>query len=262
MDDFYSGISAKMEWSVCYHVHGVKKVERLQKIIAQAGVASRRKSEEYITSGRVKVNGETITSLGFKADSTADRIEVDGQAIAKEKPVYILFHKPKGVITSVDDPQGRKIVTDFIKGVKERVYPIGRLDYDTEGLLLLTNDGELANKLLHPSHEIVKTYWATVEGIPSEEDLNRLAVGILLEDGMTAPAQVYILEFRVEKNEAIIEIIIHEGRNRQVRRMCDAVGHPVKSLRRVKFGFLTLKGVSRGKFRHLKSDEVQRLKGK
>jgi 23S rRNA pseudouridine2605 synthase len=240
----------------------VTKVERLQKLLAQAGVASRRKCEEYITSGRVKVNGKTVTTLGFKADPATDQIEVDGQAIAKENQVYILFHKPKGVITSVEDPHGRKVVTDFLKGVKERVYPIGRLDYDTEGLLLLTNDGELANKLLHPSHEFEKTYWATVEGIPSEEDLNRLAIGILLEDGITAPAQVYVLEFRVEKQETVIELIIHEGRNRQVRRMCDAIGHPVKSLRRVKFGFLTLKGVARGRFRHLKSDEIQRLKGR
>jgi 23S rRNA pseudouridine2605 synthase len=240
----------------------VTKVERLQKLLAQAGVASRRKCEEYITSGRVKVNGKTVTTLGFKADPATDQIEVDGRAIAKENQVYILFHKPKGVITSVEDPHGRKVVTDFLKGVKERVYPIGRLDYDTEGLLLLTNDGELANKLLHPSHEFEKTYWATVEGIPSEEDLNRLAIGILLEDGITAPAQVYVLEFRVEKQETVIELIIHEGRNRQVRRMCDAIGHPVKSLRRVKFGFLTLKGVARGRFRHLKSDEIQRLKGR
>lgn len=235
-------------------------MERLQKVLAQAGIASRRKSEEVITSGRVKVNGETVVELGRKVDPDTDRIEVDGRAIKAEDKVYILFHKPKGVITSVEDPQGRKVVTDYIKGVKERLYPVGRLDYDTEGLLLLMNDGELANRLLHPSQEFKKTYWATVEGVPSEDDLNRLAVGVMLEDGVTAPAEVYALEFRPQKNESLIELIIHEGRNRQVRRMCEAVGHPVKSLRRIQFGFLTLKGVPRGKYRHLKPDEVARLK--
>jgi 23S rRNA pseudouridine2605 synthase len=237
-------------------------MERLQKILAQAGVASRRKCEEYITNGRVKINGEVVTELGTKADPEKDQIEVDGKPIHQEKKVYILFHKPKGVITSVEDPQGRKIVTDFIKGVKERIYPVGRLDYETEGLLLLTNDGEWTNKLIHPSHKIRKTYWATVEGIPTEDKLNKLAAGILLDDGLTAPAEVYVLEFRKEKKETLIEIIIHEGRNRQVRRMCETIGHPVKSLRRIKFDFLTLQGVARGKFRHLREDEVRRLGGR
>jgi 23S rRNA pseudouridine2605 synthase len=240
----------------------VNKVERLQKLLAQSGVASRRKCEEYITTGRVRVNGETVTTLGFKADLDRDTIEVDGQAISKEKLVYLLLHKPKGVITSVEDPQGRKVVTDFVREIKERVYPIGRLDYDTEGLLLLTNDGELSNKLLHPSHEFKKTYWATVKGIPSKEDIHRLATGVQLEDGITAPAEVKVLEARTDKNEALIELVIHEGRNRQVRRMCEAIDHPVKELRRIRFGFLTLKGVSKGKYRHLTTEEVQRLKGR
>lgn len=236
------------------------EMERLQKVLAQAGVASRRKCEELISAGKVTVNGSVITTLGVKVNPDKDKIEVEGRPIAKESLVYILFHKPKGVITSVEDPQGRKTVTDFLKGVKERVFPVGRLDYDTEGLLLLTNDGDLMHRLLHPSHHVEKTYWATVEGKPSDDRITQLAVGIKLEDGMTAPAKVHVLEYRREQNETVIELIIHEGRNRQVRRMCEAISHPVKKLRRMKFGFLTLKGVARGKFRFLKPYEIEELK--
>jgi 23S rRNA pseudouridine2605 synthase len=239
----------------------VNRVERLQKVLAQAGIASRRKCEELIQSGRVKVNGEVITALGHKADPLQDQIEVDGQSIVRENYVYLLFHKPKGVITSVEDPRGRKVVMDYIHGIQERVYPIGRLDYDTEGLLLLTNDGELTYKLLHPSHEFDKTYHATVKGVPSPEKLERLANGIMLKDGMTAPAEVKLLDVLSYGRESVIEITIHEGRNRQVRRMCDAIGHKVSYLKRVKFGFLTLKGVERGAFRRLSAEEVQNLKG-
>lgn len=240
----------------------VNRVERLQKVLAQAGIASRRKSEEMIRSGRVKVNGEVITTLGHKADPSKDRIEVDGHSIAKETYVYLLFHKPKGVITSVEDPRGRKVVMDYIHGIHERVYPIGRLDYDTEGLLLLTNDGELTYKLLHPSHEFDKTYHATVQGVPTKEKLEQLASGVMLKDGMTAPAKVRLLETLSHGKESVIELIIHEGQNRQVRRMCDAIRHKVTYLKRVKFGFLTLKGVEQGEFRHLTAEEVQMLKGK
>ncbi|MCK9905625.1 rRNA pseudouridine synthase, partial [Frankia sp. Cpl3] len=173
---------------------------------------------------------------------------------------YILLYKPTGVITSLSDPQGRQVVTDLLTGVKERVYPVGRLDYDTSGLLLLTNDGELANRLAHPSFEIDKVYRARVKGIPTPAKIKQLAAGILLDDGMTAPGEAQLLEVDQAKNQALIQLTIHEGRNRQVRRMCEAVGHPVITLARIQVGFLTLHGVKPGKFRHLTAAEVNRLK--
>ncbi|WP_308639100.1 pseudouridine synthase [Paenibacillus silvisoli] len=235
-------------------------MERLQKILAQAGVASRRKCEELILSGQVQVNDETVTTLGVKADPAVDVITVKGRRIQSESKLYLMLHKPKGVITSASDPQGRKIVSDYLPGIKERVYPVGRLDYDTEGLLLLTNDGEFANLLTHPSHHVPKTYWATVKGIPHGSALERLQQGILLEDGMTAPAEVEYHDVDTEKNQATITITIYEGRNRQVRRMFDAINHPVQLLRRVRFGELGLHGLARGKFRHLTPKEVQELR--
>ncbi|RAP76431.1 pseudouridine synthase [Paenibacillus montanisoli] len=235
-------------------------MERLQKILAQAGVASRRKCEELILAGKVQVNDETVTTLGVKADPAVDVITVNGRRIQSESKLYLMLHKPKGVITSANDPQGRKIVSDYLPGIKERVYPVGRLDYDTEGLLLLTNDGEFANLLTHPSHHVPKTYWATVKGIPHGTALERLQQGILLEDGMTAPAEVEYHDVDTEKNQATITITIYEGRNRQVRRMFDAINHPVLLLRRVRFGELGLHGLARGKFRHLTPKEVQELR--
>ncbi|HMM21323.1 MAG TPA: pseudouridine synthase [Selenomonadales bacterium] len=234
--------------------------ERLQKIISEAGVASRRKAEELITGGRVTVNGKVVSALGTKVVRGRDTIAVDGKPLGIVKKFYILFHKPKGVITSLHDPEGRKTVADYIADIPARLYPVGRLDYATEGLLLLTNDGELTNALLHPSQEIAKTYWAEVAGIPAEEKLDLLRAGIRLDDGPTAPARVRILDRDEDKNRAQLEIIIHEGRNRQVRRMCEAIGHPVNKLKRVKFAFLTLEGVRRGKYRHLEREEVTRLK--
>ncbi|HEX7057590.1 MAG TPA: pseudouridine synthase [Bacilli bacterium] len=234
-------------------------MERLQKVMAQAGIASRRKCEEMITAGRVTVNGETVTALGSKVDPAADEIRVDGRLLDKEKFVYYMFHKPKGVITSMSDPQGRKTVSDYIRGVKERVFPVGRLDYDTEGLLLLTNDGELANRLLHPSRHVKKTYIATVEGIPHGDKLEKLANGIKLQDGMTKPAEVEYRDVNLEKNQATIIISITEGRNRQVRRMFEAIGHPVRLLKRVGFGPLLLEGVPRGKYRKLTPEEIAGL---
>ena len=234
-------------------------MERLQKILAQAGVASRRKCEELILSGQVEVNGEKVTTLGAKADPAADDIRVGGKPIKKESKLYYMLHKPKGVITSAKDPQGRKVVADYLPGVKERVYPVGRLDYDTEGLLLLTNDGEFANMLTHPSHHVPKTYHATVKGVPHGTALEKLAKGIQLEDGMTAPAEVDYHDVDPDSKQATISITIHEGRNRQVRRMFEAIGHPVTRLRRVKFGDLTLHGLPRGKFRPLHPKEVQSL---
>lgn len=234
-------------------------VERLQKILANAGIASRRKCEELITAGKVTVNGEVRKELGFKANPAADVIAVDGRPIQQEKKLYLLFYKPKGVITSVTDPKGRTVVSDFIKGVKERVYPVGRLDYDTEGLLLLTNDGELAHKLTHPKHHVAKTYHATVERVPHGSALEKLKKGIKLEDGITAPAEVEYYDVDPAGKFATVSITIREGRNRQVRRMFEAIHHPVVRLKRISFGGLSLGGLQRGKHRALTAAEVQML---
>lgn len=234
-------------------------MERLQKILAQAGIASRRKCEEIILAGRVEVNDVTVTELGIKVDPDTDYIKVDGRAIRAEKKVYLLLHKPKGVITSANDPEGRKIVGEFLKGIKERVVPVGRLDYDTEGLLLLSNDGEFVNLLTHPKHHVPKTYHATVKGVPHGNLLEKLKNGIMLEDGITAPAEVEYVDVDPDHKQSIISITIHEGRNRQVRRMFDAISYPLNRLRRVQFGDLTLHGVPRGKYRHLTNKEVEEL---
>ncbi|WP_055107733.1 pseudouridine synthase [Paenibacillus ihumii] len=234
-------------------------MERLQKILAAAGVASRRKCEELIVSGQVQVNGETVTALGTKADPAVDVITVNGKTIGTEKKVYIMFNKPKGVITSASDPQGRKIVTDYLKGISERLYPVGRLDYDTEGLLLLTNDGDFAHLLTHPKHHVPKTYLATVKGVPHGTELDKLKEGIMLEDGMTAPAEVEYYDVDPGGKQSVISITIHEGRNRQVRRMFEAIHHPVVKLKRISFGDLYLDNLKRGLFRHLTKEEVEGL---
>ncbi|WP_338551768.1 pseudouridine synthase [Paenibacillus sp. KS-LC4] len=235
-------------------------MERLQKILAQAGIASRRKCEEMILAGVVEVNGEKVTELGVKADPAVDVILVNGKPIRNEKKVYVMLNKPKGVITSASDPQGRKIVSDYLPGIRERVYPVGRLDYDTEGLLLLTNDGEFANLLTHPSHHVPKTYYATVKGVPHGTLLDQLKKGVKLEDGMTAPAEVEYQDVNTEENTSTVRITIYEGRNRQVRRMFEAINHPVVRLRRVKFGELGLNNLARGQFRHLTPVEVKELR--
>lgn len=237
----------------------VNILERLQKVLAQAGVASRRKCEELILSGAVEVNDEKVTTLGTKVDPAVDIITVNGKKIRSEKKVYLILNKPKGVITSAHDPQGRKVVSDYLPGIKERVYPVGRLDYDTEGLLLLTNDGEFANLLTHPSNHVPKTYLATVRGVPHGSALEQLQKGIKLEDGMTAPAEVEYEDVKLESKEATIRITIHEGRNRQVRRMFEAIGHKVTRLKRVRFGEMVLESLPRGKFRHLEDYEVKAL---
>lgn len=235
-------------------------MERLQKVLAQAGVASRRRCEELIVQGSVEVNGKPVRELGTKVDPERDRIVVNGKPVKLERHVYLILNKPTGVITSLSDPQGRRVVTDLLKGIKERVYPVGRLDYDTSGLLLLTNDGELANRLAHPSYEIDKVYRAWVKGVPSPDKVKRLATGVRLEDGMTSPGQARLLKASPDKQKAWIELTIHEGRNRQVRRMCEAIGHPVLTLERVRLGFLTLEGLSPGEYRPLTSEEVEKLK--
>ncbi|MFL6561165.1 MAG: 23S rRNA pseudouridine(2605) synthase RluB [Bacillus sp. (in: firmicutes)] len=234
-------------------------MERLQKVIARAGIASRRKSEDLINEGRVKFNGKVVTELGLKV-SSSDKVEVNEIQIEKEEPVYFLLYKPRGVISSVNDEKGRKVVTDFFPHLKERIYPVGRLDYDTSGLLVLTNDGEFANLLMHPKSEIDKVYVAKIKGIPSKENLRKLEKGIRLEDGKTAPARVKLLSADNKKQSAIVEITIHEGRNRQVRRMFEAIGHDVLKLKRERYAFLTLNGLKTGDAREITPHEVKQLR--
>ncbi len=233
--------------------------ERLQKIIAQAGIASRREAEKIITDGRVAVNGEVVTELGTKADAGTDRITVDGKPIIVEgRKRYILLYKPVGYMTTMKDPGGRPIVIDLLKDINERVYPVGRLDYNTEGLLLLTNDGALANRLAHPSHEVDKGYLVRVRGQASPSQIKHLQLGVKLEDGMTAPAQVEL--FKESEQNCWISITIHEGRYRQVRRMCEAVGLTVVRLKRSRYGSLEIGELKPGQYRELTPVEVERLK--
>lgn len=233
--------------------------ERLQKVLAAAGIASRREAEKYILAGRVSVNGKKITELGTKVNEKAF-ILVDGKPLKREKKKYFLFYKPRGVVTTMSDPQNRRTVKDYFEQVTERVFPVGRLDYNTEGLLLVTNDGELAQALTHPSREVLKTYRVAVPGIVPQEQLDKLRIGIKLEDGLTSPALVTLLEYDHEKNMTWFDISIHEGRNRQVRRMCDFIGFPVRRLKRIQFGKLTLGGLSSGKYRELNESEIENLK--
>lgn len=233
--------------------------ERLQKILAAAGIASRREAEKIITAGRVRVNGKIVTELGSKYDPSSVKISVDGNPIKAETKVYYMFYKPRGVVTTMSDPQNRRSIADFVQDLGERVFPVGRLDYNTEGLLLLTNDGALAQALMHPSHEVNKTYLVKVPGIVPQEKLDMLRVGVKLEDGMTAPAVVNLRSYEHEHNFTLFDITIHEGRNRQVRRMCDAIGYPVRDLKRVKMGPITLSNIGRGKFRELTDGELAAL---
>ena len=233
--------------------------ERLQKVISQAGIASRRHAETMISAGRVAVNGKTVTELGTKVSAT-DVVSIDGKPLFGEKLIYVLLYKPKGFITTMSDPQGRKTVADLVENIPQRIYPVGRLDYATEGLLILTNDGELTHGLTHPSKQIVKCYRAKVLGMPDDEKISKLRNGIKLTDGVTAPAQVEFIGYDEERDLSLLEISIHEGKNRQIRRMCEAIGHPVKSLKRIKYAFLDLEGLRRGQWRHLSVNEVNRLK--
>jgi len=230
----------------------------LAKYLAEAGVASRRKAEELIMQGRVKINGLVVKEKGCTINPDVDRVEFDGRIISREEKVYILLNKPAGYISSVFDPQGRPTVMELLKDIKLRVYPVGRLDFDTEGLLLLSNDGDFTNLMIHPRYEINKTYQALVKGKPDKKSLQILQEGIQLEDGITAPARVNIL--KTFQDRTLLEIEIHEGRKRQVKRMCLAVGHPVISLKRTTFGSLKLQGVAPGKYRFLTPSEVNRLK--
>lgn len=226
--------------------------ERLQKILAQAGLGSRRTAEDLIADGRVTVNGEVAT-LGTRADPETDAIEVDGALIGvKQGLVHYLLNKPTGVVTTASDPQGRPTVVEIVPP-EPRVYPVGRLDADTEGLLILTNDGDLAHRLTHPSFGVDKEYLADVEGQPTRGAVRRLREGVALDDGPTAPAKVSLV------GDHTLRITIHEGRNRQVRRMCDAVGHPVRRLVRVRIGSLSDRRLAPGEWRELTQDELRAL---
>jgi 23S rRNA pseudouridine2605 synthase len=226
--------------------------ERLQKVLARVGIGSRRKCEELIDSGAVTVNGE-VAVLGRRVDAEHDLVEIDGAAVGvRPGLVYLLLNKPKGVISTASDPHGRPTVVDLV-GSEERVFPVGRLDGETEGLLLLTNDGELTHRLTHPSFGVDKEYLAQVKGKPSRGALRSLREGVTLDDGPTAPAQASLVA------PDLIKIVIHEGRNRQVRRMCEAVGHPVVRLVRTRIGPLRDTALGVGEWRHLEVDEVHEL---
>jgi len=245
---------------------------RLQKILSQAGVASRRAAETLMAEGRVSVNGVTVREMGTKADPAVDEIRVDGRRVrSAERRRYILLHKPAGYITTRTDPQRRPTVVDLLRGVRDYVYPVGRLDYDTEGLLLLTNDGDLAARLTHPRHGVERTYEARVAGVPDEHALDRLRRGIPLDGRRTRPADVVLVtqgrrgpadagRHDRQTGAALLRITIREGRNRQVRRMCEAVGHPVRALRRVRIGPISDRVLKPGQWRELTAREIEALR--
>jgi 23S rRNA pseudouridine2605 synthase len=236
-------------------------MERLQKILSQAGIASRRASEQMMLDGRVTVNGATVRELGSKADPARDDIRVDGSRVKMaERHRYILLNKPRGYVTTRSDPERRKTVLDLLRGVKEYVYPVGRLDYESEGLLLLMNDGDLAARLTHPSHGVVRVYEATVLGIPDAHDLDRLQRGMVIEGRRMRASEVAMLPMKRDAAGATLVITLREGRNRQVRNMCDAIGHPVDRLKRVAIGPLRDARLKVGYWRDLSDAEVERLR--
>lgn len=231
--------------------------ERLQKILAAAGLCSRRQAEKLILAGRVKVDGQIVQELGIKADSTQQQILFDGKPLPKPTLVCYLLNKPRGYVTTMRDPQGRPIVSSLMKGVKERVFPVGRLDLDTEGALLMTNDGDLSQRILHPSNEIKKTYEAKVNGRPSKKKLAELEKGIMLDGKKTWPARLRIL--KSHGHNTTMQVVIHEGRKRQVRLMFAAIGHPVIELKRTAYGKLVLGDLRVGCFRKLPPKELKKV---
>ena len=236
---------------------------RLQKLLSAAGVASRRAAERLIADGRVTVNGRTVRGAGARADPAGDDVRVDGRRVARQvRRRYVVLHKPRGYVTTRSDPHGRRTVLDLIPGVREYVYPVGRLDYDSEGLLLLTNDGALAALLTHPRHGVARVYEATVRGVPTGARLRRLAFGVEIDGRPTAPAEVRMLRRGAagRNDQALVRIVIREGRNRQVRRMFDAIGHPVRRLRRTRLGPIDLRGLRPGAARELTPAEVGALR--
>ena len=232
---------------------------RLQKYMANSGIASRRKCEEYILQGKVKVNGEVVTELGTKVIPSKDKIEFDGKKLEiQEKNIYILLNKPIGYVTTTKDQFGRDDVLDLVK-TKERIVPVGRLDMYTSGALILTNDGDFVYKVTHPKHEINKTYTVTIKGIVTKEEVLKLQKGVDIGDYITKPAKVKILKTDEEKQISRLEIVIHEGKNRQVRRMCEALGRKVLALHRTKIGEITVKDIELGKWRYLRKEEINKL---
>lgn len=232
-------------------------MERLQKIIAESGIASRRKAEELITKGKVMVNGKIITELGTKANYSDD-ILVDGKKIEKEEKEYYIFNKPREVITSTSDDKNRRVVTDYFNSNK-RLYPVGRLDYDTTGLIIVTNDGELSNLIMHPKSEIEKVYVAKIDGIIKGTDINKLKNGIVLDGVKCVPKRVKLKSFSKKTNSSIVEIIITEGKNHEVKRLFESIGFRVDKLKRERIAFLTLGNLQSGEYRKLNKKEVHQL---
>ncbi len=235
-------------------------LERLQKVLASCGVASRRKCEEIISSGRVKVNGEVVTELGTKV-SKKDVIELDGKMLIREELVYYVLNKPTGYLTTLSDPKGRRTILDLLdqETKKIRIFPIGRLDYDTSGVLLLTNDGELSYRLTKSSKNVEKTYQARVDGIITQEAATSLIKGVMIDGIMTKRAKLEVVSLDRENKSSLIKLTISEGRNRQVRKMCEAVGFPVKKLKRVEFAGISIEGLGVGDYRPLKPHEIKKL---
>ena len=232
---------------------------RLQKYLAICGVASRRTSEKYILDGRVAVNGNIISEMGIQVDETKDIVTVDGIRILPEtEKHYIAYNKPVGEVTTVSDPEGRATVMDKFADYPVRLFPVGRLDYDSEGLLLLTNDGDMMNRVLHPSHEVIKTYWTKISSHVTKEEISALRKGVMIDGKLTSPASVRLI--RENTFDTVLLISIHEGRNRQVRKMAEAIGHKVISLRRVGFGPVLLGNLPTGMWRPLSRDEIEKLK--
>ena len=240
-------------------------MERLHKFLSRCGVASRREAESLILQGRVTVNGQVVQELGTRIQPGRDRVEVDGIPVKPQPFTYIVLNKPPGFVTTVEDREGRPTVMALLKGLKTRVYPVGRLDMESEGLLLLTNDGELAFRLMHPRYHVEKRYLVKVRGTPPEKKLERLRRGVRLEDEKrpgvfrkTAPARIKVI--KTKGKETLLEVVLREGRKRQIRRMFQAIGHPVVSLVRVAVGNITLEGLPKGKYRHLTAQEVAQLR--
>jgi 23S rRNA pseudouridine2605 synthase len=234
-------------------------LERLQKIISMAGIASRRKAEVLMREGLVTVNGRVVRELGSKADPEMDHIKVSGKLInPSQAKVYLMLNKPREVVTTLSDPLGRMTVKSLLRGVRARVYPVGRLDYDSEGLLLLTNDGDLVQKLLHPSFEVPKTYEVKVKGILTDEEIREISRGVVLSDGRTLPCRIRKIK-KTEKN-SWLEMTIHEGRNRQIRRMLEKIDHPVLKLKRIRMATLELADLPIGRYRYLTAQEIRFLK--
>lgn len=232
---------------------------RLQKYMSKCGIASRRKCEELIIEGKVKVNGQVIKKLGYKIDENKDIVEFNNKIITLEKKlVYIILNKPIGYVTTVKDQFSRPKVLDLIKSINERIYPVGRLDYDTSGLLILTNDGDLTYKLTHPKHEIKKVYIAKIVGIPTKNVLKKFSNGLKIDNYITSKAEIKII--KKLNNSSIVKITIHEGKNRQVRKMCEKIGHPVINLKRIRIGNISLGNLRTGEWRDLNESEVKYLK--